>query len=74
MEYFKILCNMLVSKYLLFAILYPGDNMEKVKTSVSLDKDVYAYIQKLAETERLNLSLVINRYFYQLMVKEKEGK
>jgi len=47
--------------------------MEKVKTSVSLDKDVYEFIQKLAEEERLNLSLVINRYFFQLM-KEKEGK
>ena len=46
-------------------------NMEKVKTSISLDKDVYEYIQKLAETERLNLSLVINRYFFQLMEKEK---
>jgi predicted DNA-binding ribbon-helix-helix protein len=47
--------------------------MEKVKTSISLDKDVYDYIQKLADNERLNLSQIINRYFYQLM-KEQEGK
>ncbi len=46
--------------------------MEKVKTSVSIDKDVYEFIQQIAENERLNISQVINRYFYQLM-KEKEG-
>ena len=51
--------------------------MEKVKTSISLDKDVYEFIQKLAEKERLNLSLVVNRYFYQMMleyVPEEKGE
>ena len=49
--------------------------MEKVKTSISLDKDVYEFIQKLADNERLNLSQVINRYFYQIMKEsEKERK
>jgi predicted DNA-binding ribbon-helix-helix protein len=47
--------------------------MEKVKTSISLDKDVYNYIQQLAEKERLNLSLIINRHFYHLM-KEAQGE
>jgi predicted DNA-binding ribbon-helix-helix protein len=48
--------------------------MEKVKTSVSLDKDVYEYIQKLAERERLNVSQVINRDYAMRMIKEREGK
>lgn len=48
--------------------------MEKVKTSVSLDKDVYEYIQKLAERERLNVSQVINRDYAMRMIKESEGK
>lgn len=48
--------------------------MEKVKTSISLDKDVYEYIQKLAEAERLNVSLIVNKYFYQMMVKDKGEK
>ena len=43
--------------------------MRKVKTSISLDEDVYEFIQKLAETERLNLSLVINSHFAKLMEK-----
>lgn len=46
--------------------------MEKVKTSVSLDRDVYEYIQKLAERERLNISQVINKEFAVKM--DKEGK
>lgn len=49
-------------------------SLEKVKTSVSLDKDVYEYIQKLAERERLNVSQVINRDYAMRMIKEREGK
>ena len=37
--------------------------MEKVKTSVSLDKDVYEFIQRIADKERLNVSQVINKEF-----------
>ena len=47
--------------------------MEKVKTSISIDKDVYEFIQKLAEAERLNLSMVINRHFFRLM-KQQESR
>ena len=46
--------------------------MEKVKTSVSLDKDVYEFIQKIADRERLNISQVINKEFAVKL--EKEGK
>lgn len=46
--------------------------MKKIKTSVSLDEDVYEYILKIAETERLNLSLVINSHFAKLMEKEQK--
>lgn len=46
--------------------------MEKVKTSVSLDQDVYDYIRKLADRERLNISQVINKEF--ALKLEKEGK
>lgn len=46
--------------------------MKKVKTSISLDEDVYAYIQQLADQERLNISLVINSYFAKLMEKEQK--
>lgn len=46
--------------------------MEKVKTSISLDKDVMEYIQSLAEEERANVSHVINKYFYQMMKKDQE--
>lgn len=46
--------------------------MEKVKTSISVDKDVYEYIQKIAERERLNISQVINKEFAVKM--EKEGQ
>ena len=45
--------------------------MEKVKTSISLDKDVYEYIQQLAKVERLNISQVINKEF---AVKMEKGK
>ena len=46
--------------------------MEKVKTSISLDKDVYEYIQKIAERERLNVSQVINRDYAVKMEKEQK--
>lgn len=46
--------------------------MEKVKTSVSLDKDVYEYIQQLAESERTNVSQIINKQFFDLMKQEGE--
>ena len=45
--------------------------MEKVKTSVSLDKDVYEFIQKIAERERLNISQVINKEFALKLEKDK---
>jgi hypothetical protein len=45
--------------------------MKKVKTSISLDEDVYEFILKIAESERLNLSLVINSHFAKLLEKEK---
>ena len=45
--------------------------MEKVKTSISLDEDVYKYIQLIAERERLNLSQVINKEFALKMEQEK---
>lgn len=45
--------------------------MDKVKTSVSLDEDVYKYIQSIAERERLNISQVINKEFAIKMEKEK---
>jgi predicted DNA-binding ribbon-helix-helix protein len=45
--------------------------MEKVKTSVSLDEDVYKYIQSIAERERLNVSQVINKEFAIKMEQEK---
>lgn len=45
--------------------------MEKVKTSISLDRDVYEYIQQLAERERLNISQVINKEFAVKMDREK---
>ncbi|WP_332092981.1 hypothetical protein [Paenibacillus sp. GYB003] len=47
--------------------------MEKVKTSISLDRDVYEYIVKIAERERLNISQVINKEFAVKMDREKEG-
>lgn len=46
--------------------------MEKVKTSISLDKDVYEYIQQLAESDRTNVSQIINKKFYELMKEKKE--
>ena len=45
--------------------------MEKIKTSISVDKDVYEYIQKIAERERLNISQVINKEFAVKMENEK---
>lgn len=45
--------------------------MEKVKTSISLDRDVYEFIQKIADRERLNLSQVINREFAVKLEKEE---
>ncbi|WP_144023571.1 ribbon-helix-helix protein, CopG family [Paenibacillus sp. FSL H8-0548] len=45
--------------------------MEKVKTSVSLDKDVYEFIQRLADRERLNVSQVINKEFALKLESEK---
>lgn len=69
MEYF-VTYKYLVSYFVLYCERV--NNMEKVKTSMSLDKDVYEYIQKLADEERLNLSQIVNRYFYQMMVKEKD--
>jgi hypothetical protein len=45
--------------------------MEKVKTSVSFDKDVYEFIQKLAADDRTSVSQVINKKFLDLM-KEKD--
>lgn len=48
--------------------------VEKVKTSVSLDKDVYEFIAKTAEQERTNVSQVINRKFYELMKAKEEGE
>lgn len=45
--------------------------MKKVKTSISLDEDVYKYIQQLADQERLNISLIINTHFAKLMEKEQ---
>lgn len=44
--------------------------MEKVKTSISIDKDVYEFIQQLAESERANVSHIVNKTFFQMM-KEK---
>lgn len=44
--------------------------MKKVKTSISLDEDVYKYIQQLADQERLNISQVINREFAKYVEKE----
>jgi len=46
--------------------------VEKVKTSISLDKDVYEYIQQLAKVERLNISQVINKEFAVKMEKEQK--
>jgi len=46
--------------------------MEKVKTSISLDKDVYEYIQKIAARERLNLSQVINKDYAVKMEQEQK--
>ena len=46
--------------------------MEKIKTSISLDKDVYELIQKIAESERLNISQVINREFAKYVEKEQK--
>jgi predicted DNA-binding ribbon-helix-helix protein len=46
--------------------------VEKVKTSISLDKDVYEFIQKLAERERLNVSQVINRDYAKRLAQEGE--
>lgn len=45
--------------------------MEKVKTSVSLDKDVYEFIQRIADRERLNVSQVINKEFALKLEQEK---
>jgi hypothetical protein len=47
------------------------EKVEKVKTSVSIDKDVLEFIQKLADNERTNVSHIINREF---LVKMREGK
>jgi|GEM_PF-3780589 len=47
--------------------------MEKIKTSISLDKDVYDYIVELAERERLNVSQVINKEFALKMERERKG-
>lgn len=46
--------------------------MEKVKTSISLDKDVHEFLQSLAEKERTNVSQIINKHFAKMM--EEEGK
>lgn len=46
--------------------------MEKVKTSISIDKDVFEYIQRLVEEDRSNLSNFINKHFYQMMKKNQE--
>ena len=44
--------------------------MEKIKTSISLDKDIYEFLQQLAEEERTNVSRIINQMAAKLM-KEK---
>lgn len=47
--------------------------MAKVKISISIDEDLYAELQKIAENEDRSISQQINKLIRDL-VKEKEGK
>lgn len=45
--------------------------MSKVKISISLDENVYKFIQKLAEEESRSVSQQINHLFVNLMKEKK---
>lgn len=46
--------------------------MAKVKTSISIDEEVFEYISKLAEKEVRSISQQINKVFLDLMKAEKD--
>lgn len=44
-------------------------NMEKIKTSVSLDKDIYEQIKEIAEKEDRSFSQQVNRILKEFIEK-----
>lgn len=48
------------------------DNMEKVKTSISLDKDVYDKIKEVADNEDRSFSQQVNRILKEYLEKSTE--
>lgn len=48
------------------------DNMEKVKTSISLDKDVYDKIKEVADNEDRSFSQQVNRILKEYLDKSTE--
>lgn len=45
--------------------------MSKVKTSINIDEEVYAFILKMAKEESRSVSQQINKVFLDLMKKEQ---